>query len=85
MNLDWLTNQSVASCCRWAFHTYLRKARSEIDKARSGHYVVQTQVHGQKSKKYWDMIKEIGPKANTKINGRVDEETGEKIPIAELP
>ena len=61
------------------------KARIEVDRARASHYKVLALVLDQNSKKYWDTIEEIEPKANAKINGIVDDATGEKIPIPDLP
>ena len=60
-------------------------AKAAIDKARAAHNKMLIEQHGQNSKKYWDKIEGAEPKANARINGIVDDATGEKIPDVKLP
>ena len=63
----------------------VRKARREVDRARANHYIKLAEQHNQNSKKYWADIEDIEPKLNARINGIINESTGERIPDIDLP
>ena len=61
-------------------------ARNEIDRARSGYYKNQAEIHGKRnSQKFWRDIKEIDPLAKPTIGSLTDEDTGIRIPDSDLP
>ena len=63
----------------------IRIARSAVDKARSNYYKTLAKLYNQNSKKYWEVLEDIEPKANAKIKGIVDDMSGEKRPITKSP
>lgn len=63
----------------------VKKARTELEKARSGYYQNQAIKHKQDYKKFWRDIKSMEPDANQIVSNITDIQTGDKIPERKLP
>ena len=62
-----------------------RKTQAEVDRARAQYHDSQAVKYNQNHRKYWDNIEEVEPKAQAKIKGLDDEQTGERILDKDLP
>ena len=63
----------------------VKKAKSEVDKAKNNYHKNLAEEQGPNKRKFWDDISDIEPLLNATINGIKDENTGEIIPEEELP
>lgn len=70
---------------RFISNCLVKQAKSEIDKARANHYKELADEHDQNDTKFWSDVEDTEPLANAKINGLIDEQTGEKIPESKMP
>ena len=63
----------------------VKRARAVVENARSTYYKRLAMTHNQNYRKFWADLEQIELKANAKINGIIDADTGEKIPKHQLP
>ena len=63
----------------------IKRTSIAVDRAKANHHQTVAEELNQNHKKYWDNMEKAEPKAQAKINGLVDEQTGERIADKDLP